>query len=158
MSSRPQRTCRIQGTQDRKAVQILARMMTMQTTMTMVLGAMPCGHGRPPDARGTAGHVLSLIWFLHRLRGHHGNNGCSGGGDLGALGTFLGRDRTRPGDVKHKASGLLGLVRRQGGRRLFSREIPAVAPKEKVQGCLLRHLPRASTDSPSFHQSTCWPW
>lgn len=155
MSSCPQRTCCIQGTQNRKAVQTLARMMTMQTMMMMVIGARPCGRGRPPDARGTAGHVLSPHLVSAQAQGHHGNSGCSGGGDLGALSTFLGRDRTRPGDVKHRASGLHGLVRRQGGRRLFSREIPAVAPKEKVQGCLLRHLLRASTYFPSSHRSTC---
>lgn len=144
----PQRTCRIQGTAG-KAVQILARMMTMQTTMTMV----PCGHGRPPDARGWLGmfcpHLVSA-----QAQGSPWKQWLLWGGD-GWFWVPPWKGQNPPRD-ETPGKWTLGLVRRQGGRRLFS-EIPAVAPKEKVQGCL-RHLPRASTDFPSFHQSTCWPW
>ena len=92
------------------------------------------------DGLGTSGNVLDAfpqIWLLPRLRGHHGNNGCSGVGDLGLLGTALERGRSCLGDVKRQASGLHGLVRREGGKSVSSREIPAAAPKGKVPGCSL---------------------
>lgn len=116
----------------------------MDTMMMLVFGAMLCGCGRPPDGLATSGNVLDAcpqIWLLPRLRGRHGNNGCSGVGDLGLLGTALERDRSCLGDVKRQASRLHGPVRRQGGKSVSSREIPAAAPKEKMQGCPLAIYP-----------------
>lgn len=102
----------------------------MQAVMVMV----PCGHGRPPDARGMAECSVPHLVSAQAPGVTMEAMAALGGGDLGALGTFLGRDRTTPRGCETPGKWTPSGWSEGKEEEALLGEIPAVAPKRKCRG------------------------